>query len=486
MLKKKIDFPTFVEKAKKTHGDKYEYVEDSYVDYKTKMSIICPIHGVFHQMPVKHVFGEGCRQCSYEKRGSNCAKTTNAFVDEVKAIHGDKYDYSNVVYKNNKTTVTLICPTHGTFDIYPQSLLRGCGCKKCGDEKSKEKNKDSIERFLQKVKEKGLDKKFDFSKSIYTRSKSPIEVTCKKCGKIYRPLPNNLLMNNTHCSCESPNISSWEKEVGEYVKSIERETVFNERKILDGKELDIYCPSKRIAYECNGIYYHCEKFKDKNHLLEKTILTQEKNVRLIHIFEDEWKYKKEIVKSIIKNSLGHCENVIFARKCQVNTVPLGVYKEFINKNHLQGYIKSDIRLGLYYNEELVGVIGLNALDVKNDGKYELLRFATRLNTRVIGGASKLFKNFVKLYEPISVISSCDIRLFHGKLYEILGFELDHISKPNYFYIKNRPIRESRDKYNKDILIAKGFDENKTEHQIMLEQGFYRIYDCGNKVYKWSK
>jgi hypothetical protein len=118
----------------------------------------------------------------------------------------------------------------------------------------------------------------------------------------------------------------------------------------------------------------------------------------------------------------------------------------------------------------------------NENKYELLRFSNKLNTNVVGGASKLFNHFVKKYNPIEVISYADRRWSKGDLYDKLGFNFDHNSNPNYWYIIGKN-RKHRFGYRKDILIKEGYDKNKTEHQIMLERGIYRIYDCGNILYK---
>jgi hypothetical protein len=119
-----------------------------------------------------------------------------------------------------------------------------------------------------------------------------------------------------------------------------------------------------------------------------------------------------------------------------------------------------------------------------DGSYELLRFCNKLNTNVIGGADKLLKHFIKTYKPIEIISYADKRWSKGDLYEKLGFKFIHDSKPNYWYLIGNN-REYRFKYRKDILVKEGYDPSKTEHQIMLGRGIYRIYDCGNKKYTLS-
>ena len=122
------------------------------------------------------------------------------------------------------------------------------------------------------------------------------------------------------------------------------------------------------------------------------------------------------------------------------------------------------------------------MEKKGEGVYELLRFCNKLNTTVVGGASKLLKHFIKTVNPKSIISYADKRWSNGNLYEKLGFIHTHDSKPNYFYIVNNK-RENRFSYRKDILVKEGYDKTKTEHEIMLERKIYRIYDCGCMVFR---
>ena len=213
-------------------------------------------------------------------------------------------------------------------------------------------------------------------------------------------------------------------------------------------------------------------------------------IQLVHIFEDEWLYKPDIVKSRLKSIFGITLNKIYARKCIIKDVSFKESKEFLDQNHIQGNCMSKYRYGLYYDNELVSLMtfGSNRKNLGSNSKkdcYELLRFCNKLNTTVIGGASKLLKHFVKTHSPKEIISYCDRRWSQGDLYEKLGFKFDHVSQPNYYYvIKGK--RENRFKYRKSELVKQGFDKNKTEHEIMLERGIYRIYDCGTKAYIWKK
>jgi hypothetical protein len=209
---------------------------------------------------------------------------------------------------------------------------------------------------------------------------------------------------------------------------------------------------------------------------------------LIHIYEDDWVYKKDIINSRILNLLGKSEK-IYARKCNIKEIKENaIIRNFLEHNHIQGFIGSQIKIGLFYKEELVSLMTFGskrrAMGQKSiEGSYEMLRFCNKLNTNVIGGASRLFKYFIDHYNPKEVTSYADRSWSSGDLYEKLKFELVHKTQPNYYYVVDG-IRRHRFGFRKDILIKNGADPNKTEHEIMLEKGIFRIYDSGNLKYSY--
>lgn len=149
---KKMDIDGFLKKAKQVHGDKYDYSKVKYVNNNTKVTIICPTHGEFEQTPHDHLSGKGCMECSGHRR-----KTTEEFIDAAKKVHGDKYDYSKVEYKNSKTKVCIICPKHGEFMQQPYSHLAGIGCPSCSNSKlENEVNDFLIENKIKYVDEKSF------------------------------------------------------------------------------------------------------------------------------------------------------------------------------------------------------------------------------------------------------------------------------------------------------------------------------------------
>jgi hypothetical protein len=284
--------------------------------------------------------------------------------------------------------------------------------------------------------------------------------------------------------------SKGEMELYNHIKSLYTgEIIKNDRITLNGKEIDVYVPDLGVAFEFNGIYYHSELFIDKNKVLDKKNSLSKMGISLINIWEDEWDLKGEIIKSRISSIFGLNEK-IYARKCQIKEISGKEERDFLLKNHIQGYVPSKIKMALIQNGEIVCLmtfggyrksLGKNSIE----GEYELLRFCNRLNTSTIGGASKLFKEFIKRYNPEKVISYQNNSWNTGNLYSNLEFEKIGITPSNYHWAKGN-VRFNRFNFRKDKLIKQGYDPNKTEWEIMEERGYYRIWDLGNIKWEYTK
>jgi len=297
---------------------------------------------------------------------------------------------------------------------------------------------------------------------------------------------------NIRClKCYPYNRSIAENEILEFCQSLTNNVISNNRQLISPLELDVYIPDHNLAIEYDGLYYHSfnsVESEDKDYHLLKTKLCMENEIQLFHIFENEWEnvQKQKIWKSIIRNKLGQSKK-IFARKCKIQKISSIKTKEFLDKNHLQGRCNSSINIGLFYNNELVSLMTFGKSRYNKKIEWELLRFCNKINYSVIGGASRLFKNFLKEHIG-SIISYADIRHSDGGLYKNLGFEFEYISSPNYFYWKpNDLLVESRIKYQKHKLKnkLKEFDPNLTETENMYNNGYRKIFDCGNQVWIYN-
>ena len=272
-------------------------------------------------------------------------------------------------------------------------------------------------------------------------------------------------------------------------------TCTKNRKILSGKELDIYIKEKNIAIEFNGNKFHTEWFgkKDKRYHLEKTIECQKNNIGLIQIFEDEYYNKKEIVLNKIQHIIGENKNLpkIMGRKCIIKEINNTLSESFLEKNHIQGYVASTIYLGAFYQEKLIAVMTFKR-EKKDCDSWELTRFASDNKYVCQGVGGKLFKYFIRNYKPQEVKSFADRRWTineKNNIYIQLGFKFAGYTKPDYKYYNpkiDKYMRIHKFNFRKQKLSKKyGFPMSMTETEMVKELGYDRIWDCGLIKYVWK-
>lgn len=277
-----------------------------------------------------------------------------------------------------------------------------------------------------------------------------------------------------------------ERELVEYINTLIPDEVLTRCRSVPGvSELDVYIPSKNIAFEYNGLYWHCEDRKPRTHLIRKTQLCKKQGIKLIHIFENEWKSKRHIVQSRIAAILGCCKKIP-ARKCTVSDITPREAKDFLDSNHLQGNCSASIRLGLWYEQELVAVMTFGKSRYSKNG-IELIRYCSKRNTSVVGGAKKLLTAFERQHDCTDIISYCDLRWGDGNMYKQLGFDWSHDSTPNYWYFKTSGteiVVLSRIQCQKHKLakMLSNFDPLLSEFDNMTNAGYLRVWDCGNAVF----
>lgn len=415
------------------------------------------------------------------------------FVNRSNIIHNNKYDYSKVEYKNHRTKVCIICPIHGEFLQAPKNHMRGQGCPECGKKYAIELHKNNYKNFIRES-EKRFGDIYEFPKieNEYENSHSKITIKCKKCGNEFTKIVcDHITSPNGGCRHCYFSKSKPEEEIGEFIKTLignECEISFGDRSLLNGFELDIYIPSIKLAFEFNGLYWHSEKFK--NYHLMKTEMCENKGVRLIQIFEDEYMNHKEIVLSKIKHIIGKDYDLekIYGRKCSIQEINFTDASIFLDKNHIQGRCKSTVYIGAFNNNELCGVM----LFTKNgQDKWELVRFATDIHKRSIGVGGKLFKYFTEKYSPNEIKSFADRRWTlnsENNLYNKLGFKYDSTLRPDYRYFMNGfCVRFHKFGFRKKILSKKyNLPLTMTETQMADKIGAKKIWDCGLFKYVWKK
>lgn len=316
---------------------------------------------------------------------------------------------------------------------------------------------------------------------------------CKKCDNIFSStiLGSGKIPICRKCNPITKN-SSLEQKIKDFLNEKNIKHIDSDRKILDGKEIDVYIPEYNLGIEINGNYYHSEISGDKSKLyhIGKTIESNKRGINLIQFYEDEILLKTDIVLSKISSKL-NLNKTIYGRKCIIREISKKESMVFLNENHLQGDTIDKIRYGLFFNMELVSVITFGnkrkSLGNKNkkQDEYELIRFCNKKYVNVIGGFSKLLKFFIKSFNPSKIETFADIRWSginpNNTVYCKNGFKFINQTPPNYWYIKTDKYinRHHRFVFRKDILVKEGFDKNLTEWEIMKIKGYDRIWDCGS-------
>jgi len=354
---KKLTAKEFIERAKKIHGNKYDYSKVEYINNNTKVCIICPIHGEFWQTPGNHLSGKGCIKCKTDAFANSRRKTNEAFINDAIKIHGNKYDYSKVKYTSKKKPITIICPIHGEFNQKPEVHLMGCGCQKCckngvkltteefikrakkihGDKYdyskvnyinsktkvciiSKEhgefwqlpcvhlsssgyiKEKTTTKSFIEKAKKVHGDK-YDYSKVEYLNGHTKVCIICPKHGEFWQK-PDKHLQSHGCPTCRQSKLESKvEKILNKYEIEYEREKKFEWLKHKSYLRLDFYIPKYNMAIECQGKQHFLEGCFTNGETLDeiqkrdyiKQSLCEENGIKLIYFGGTQFSDKKSII-----------------------------------------------------------------------------------------------------------------------------------------------------------------------------------------------
>jgi Zn finger protein HypA/HybF involved in hydrogenase expression len=312
--------PEFIEKAKKIHGNKYDYTEVDYINNCTKVKIICNEHGEFEQTPQNHLFGYNCKNCGIEAMKIKQKTNIDDFIIHANIIHNNKYEYSNINYINARTKISINCKEHGVFKQLPDSHLRGTGCSRCAGN-----NLSNTNEFIEKAKKIHFDK-YDYLKVDYVKSDQKVTINCKKHG-YFDQTPSNHLYGFGCSRCYSKYSKSqiiWlnllEKLHNIYIIHMENE---GEYKIPNTNyKADGYCKETNTIYEFHGDYWHgnpniynpdeINKVTNSTfrELYEKTLEKEEcikkEGFNLITIWESDWiKINKcvKILQKKIRNSI---------------------------------------------------------------------------------------------------------------------------------------------------------------------------------------
>jgi hypothetical protein len=240
---------TFISKAKKMHGNRYDYSKSSYTSAHQKLIIICPIHGEFKQIANNHLSGAGCLVCKHRHVSRILSHSTNDFVALANKKHDYLYCYKKVEYVNGRTPIKIHCPNHGVFFMRPDNHLSGQGCPKCGDYRQATLKKLTDYKFTEKAN-RVHNSKYDYSRIKYNGSHRKIKIFCRRHGYFVQTPTHHL--SGEGCPRCSRMISNKETKFLDYLNV----PISNRQKSICGKKVDGLDSTGKIIYEFLGDYWH--------------------------------------------------------------------------------------------------------------------------------------------------------------------------------------------------------------------------------------
>jgi hypothetical protein len=415
------------------------------------------------------------------------------------------YKFSQRIYNishNTNCKKCEICKNEYTsFKNFFLGYNKVCIANRCAYKLASDNStKNHFNIIKQRLEEQGF--KILDEDPLIRISKTKVKIKCIKCDGIFdRDIADgdwkNLICRGCYCPA---GISYEEKSVTNFVKELYSYEILENQRIFDDskKELDIFIPERKLAIEYNGHVWHSfgNKYpinnlhlesKGKYNHIEKYKAAKERDISLLQICSTEWinENSRDIWKSIIKSKLG-ITTKIFARKCEIVELTNKEKNDFLNKNHLQGMDNSKIRLGLKYNNHIICIMTFSKPRFNKKYEWEMVRFCGLKNHTIVGGASKLFKHFIKKYNPKNVLSYADLRYSNGNVYTKIGFKYIHNTPPSYFYVKReKKVSRFTAQKHKQHNLLENYDPSKTEVQNMMDNDYRRVWDCGTMLFVYQ-
>lgn len=424
------------------------------------------------------------------KKGNRCFEChgSKKYTIEFVRDYVDQQGYSllSTEYVSSNKDLDFLCPRGHTYTTtWYKFYRRQHRCSSC----SGKGGGFDIHRVAAEFHGRG----YTLLSDSYTTSLEKLEFSCDKGHKHSMAL-NNLLAGQKCGKCfnefDLGRSSKPERELISRYEDMGLGVVSGSREIIAPYEVDLYFPESKVAVEYCGLYWHSDKFKDRNYHYKKMIMCQGRGIRLITVFEDEFLERPNIVLSRIDNALGISNTRIYARSCSVVAIPVREAYCFLDEYHLQGKGTAQAAYALLSGDQVISVMSLGAVTRQHTARkgkvLELKRLASIPGTVVVGGASKLFK-YAKMHAVSSgctdIRSYCDMRWANlgSTVYDCLGFTKTSYSKytPHYFKGQKRYRNFSMRKTPEERLTG------KTEYSLRSDQGYKRIWDCGHSTYNYK-
>jgi hypothetical protein len=498
--------------------ERYDFSRAAYHGaLKPVTGIRCPAHGEFRQYPAQLRRGASlCPACGDAVRRAKQRLTQEDFLAAAREAHGDRFAYDRAVYATHATKVVVTCREHGDFTILPGNHLhKRQGCPTCATftrgrrhavldaaaRTAATKIASAAAAFEADARAVHGDA-YDYATVEYRNARERVTIICPQHGP-FEQTPMHHLRRGHGCPRCSHHLSRAEDEIARFVR-IFAPVVQRDRSVVAPKELDVYVPSRRLAIEYCGMFWHSHGSVDEERAgrrrhAEKHRACESAGIRLLTVWETDWTLRRRQMLRLIRNALGASRGRLMARKCDLAPVPLHEAARFFDAWHPQGGAGYGRHWGLYWKGKLVACMRftLGANDRGTTGgprEWTLARYATRVT--VAGGAGRLFRAFLDEVRPSLVKSFSDNRLFAGGMYLRLGFRLEAEIDPDYAvwspktglrpksHYQRRAIPARLREHGSEDVFAPAYDP-RSEAEMTYCMGARRIYDCGKRRWVWS-
>lgn len=445
------------------------------------ITLVCKEHGPFSAKANNVLYNRsGCPSCAREQIGMRSRKSLDYYIQKSRAVHGDRFEYLGVEYKNSAAYLSVLCKDHGEFLQLANSHINGVGCVRCS------KPIWDTETFKQQAA-LAHGGAYNYERSSYVNAQEKVQITCEAHGDFWQ-LPSCHVHLKQGCpKCAKVGPSDAQVEIANFMRQFA--DVMEEAPIGESrKRVDVFLPEYSLAIEYHGLIWHSTRFKsDPRDDYKKHKQLEALGVRTIHIYEDEWKLRRGVVERTLMSAVGALPRV-YARSTELVEISTSEADEFYELNHLQGRCLAEVAYALKETGEVVACMsfGVARSDRRNTDKtvWELERYAA--TKTVVGGASKLLKAFLRSGRAKTVVSYSDTRAFSGAMYKALGFDLVGESAPDYKYVNGsyKVGRIHKSKFQRKNLpdMLSVFDPKLSEAENCRNNGWYQIFDCGKK--KW--
>ena len=453
-----VVIPKFIERF----GDRYDFSKAAFEKSSDIFTVICREHGEFQTTATRlGVATVGCPVCARLVANKNTMLSLDKVHAKLHKKHGDKYTFGNIVRKQGSDRkvryINVTCPTHGTNLQLLATTKTGYACRDCAIDSRADEARKTLGEFLEKAKAVHGEI-YDYSLVKYRSATETVRIICKKHGEFLQR-PNNHLRGAGCPSCSNNYATKPQVEIFDFISQYIEAEIEAPFKGKSRRRHDILIPSLNLAVEHHGLIWHSTRFKkDPRSDYKRHLQAESFGVRTIHIYEDEWRFQREVVKRTLLAAIGALPKIA-VEKTNVVEVDQEEAFDFLNANHLLGAPQSGTHLGLVENGELV----MCASFVHRSGRlWELTRYAATKN--VERGLDRLIKVFLERGDCNKLEAFTDTRLSGGSELEQIGFTFDRELEPDYTCIKD----------------GYGPRKDKLEFKLMPGEKGYRVYDCGQR------